>query len=181
MALDKQAASQYVDDLIVKLSSAMESAGIKLSAEELASLALRKIAEDSEEGETPSEEAAEKSEEEKAKEKEEEEKKESAAKIASAYQLLQKMDKTASAAPASTTGQPSEQEKLAAFENSVVARAREFLVYGGVDPSSGKPLSKIALARTPEELRDAAAMELLETKGYPVSWPPDYLGRALGR
>jgi hypothetical protein len=71
----------------------------------------------------------------------------------------------------------SELLKSAAFENGVIDRSRQILVQSGFDPNTGERMSKVALARTPEEVKEAAALELLERRGWPVNWSPEYLAR----
>lgn len=69
--------------------------------------------------------------------------------------------------------------KEGSFETAVVERARMKLAMSGFDPDTGKPMSKVAMARTPEEAVEAGALELLESKGWPVSWDPNYLARGV--
>ncbi|NMC34683.1 MAG: hypothetical protein GYA36_19850 [Veillonellaceae bacterium] len=73
----------------------------------------------------------------------------------------------------------SKMPKEGSFETAVVKRARMKLAMAGFDPDTGKPMSKVAMARTPEEAVEAGALELLESKGWPVSWDPNYLARGV--
>ncbi len=63
------------------------------------------------------------------------------------------------------------------FETEVVKTARDILASSGFDPETGTPISKVALAQNRDEAKYAAALELLESRGWPVSWDPQFLAR----
>lgn len=149
-----------VNELIEKVAAEAQAAGLDPSPEELAQLALDKLAEaqvleaiDKVAEQYPDAEP------------------EQIAKAA--LELLQ---------PSQPAGQPAnmtEYMKTASFQNGVVERSREILVSWGYNPDNGERMSKVALARTSEEVKEAAALELLESKGWPVGWNPQYLSRFL--
>lgn len=68
--------------------------------------------------------------------------------------------------------------KKAAFEVEVTKIARHLLATSGFDPDTGERISRMSLARTPEEVKYAAALESLEAAGWPVQWDPAFLARA---
>jgi len=69
--------------------------------------------------------------------------------------------------------------KKAAFETEVTKIARHILASNGFDPDTGERIPRMSLARTPEEVKYAAALESLETAGWPVQWDPTFLARAV--
>jgi hypothetical protein len=67
------------------------------------------------------------------------------------------------------------------FETEVVKTARDFLATSGFNPDTGERYSKVALAQTREEAVKIAALELLESREWPIQWDPQLLARAAGK
>jgi hypothetical protein len=181
--------TELIQEAIEKAAAEAEAAGLDLPPEDLAKVAYEKMAED---------EAAEpKSEEEREGEDEEseEEKKAQLRQIIDEVvsEVAEKAAADATAEDIAEAAAPVIQEKISslvtaqelrekqsslAFETEVVKTARDILAQNGFNPDTGKPISKVALAKTAEEAKYAAALELLESRGWPVGWDPQFLARA---
>lgn len=191
---------ELIHGMIGKVAAAADAAGLDLSPEETAAVAYRKIAQDSAEKDKENGEAPTESEEEKPKEEGEEKEAQAILKQAISDAVSEaeaELPEGASAADLAKTAEAKVEAKIAAlagsvtasdlrekqaalqFQAEVVKLARDFLAANGFDPDTGKPISKVALAKTAEEQKQAAALELLESRGWPVTWDPAYLARAV--